>query len=137
MRFCIDLQRPNNLVWDAYALPRIGDTLDTLQRAQWFPTLDTGRRRLQKKISTSASMLWFADFSKPFKINTYAGLEGLGAILYKKQDHHDRVITHAGRWLSRAEVNYPVHKLGVLSAKMCRHREVCGLRAWNKIYSLH
>lgn len=41
LRFCIDLRLLNNLtVRDAYALPRIDDTLDALQGAQWFSTLD-------------------------------------------------------------------------------------------------
>jgi hypothetical protein len=41
IRFCIDLRRLNNLtVKDAYALPRIDETLDTLSGAQWFSKLD-------------------------------------------------------------------------------------------------
>jgi hypothetical protein len=41
LRFCIDLRRLNNLtVRDAYALPRIDDTLDALGGARWFSTLD-------------------------------------------------------------------------------------------------
>lgn len=41
LRFCIDFRKLNSLtVRDAYALPRIDDTLDALQGAQWFSTLD-------------------------------------------------------------------------------------------------
>ena len=41
LRFCIDLRRLNNLtVKDSYNLPRIDDTLDAIQGAKWFSTLD-------------------------------------------------------------------------------------------------
>ena len=41
MRFCIDYHKVNALTRrDAYPLPRIDDTLDTLAGAKWFSTLD-------------------------------------------------------------------------------------------------
>lgn len=41
LRFCIDLRRLNaKTVRDAYALPRIEETLDALRGAKWFSTLD-------------------------------------------------------------------------------------------------
>ena len=41
LRFCIDLRKLNSrTVKDAYALPRIEDTLDCLTGTQWFSTLD-------------------------------------------------------------------------------------------------
>ena len=41
LRFCIDLRKLNNLtVRDAYALPRIEETLDILSGAQWFSKFD-------------------------------------------------------------------------------------------------
>ena len=41
MRFCIDYRKVNNLTKkDAYPLPRIDDTLETLAGSTWFTTLD-------------------------------------------------------------------------------------------------
>ena len=41
LRFCIDLSKLNNqTVKDAYSLPRIDKTLDSLQGSQWFSSLD-------------------------------------------------------------------------------------------------
>ena len=40
-RFCVDYRKVNNVTRkDAYLLPRIDDTLDTLAGSQWFTTLD-------------------------------------------------------------------------------------------------
>ena len=40
-RFCVDYRKLNNVTRkDAYPLPRIDSTLDTLSRSQWFSTLD-------------------------------------------------------------------------------------------------
>ena len=41
VRFCIDYRKGNAVTRrDAYPLPRIDDTLDTLAGAKWFSTLD-------------------------------------------------------------------------------------------------
>lgn len=41
VRFCVDFGKLNDVtVKDAYPLPRIDDTLDTLSSAKWFSTLD-------------------------------------------------------------------------------------------------
>ena len=41
LRFCIDLRKLNNwTIKDAYSLPHIDKTLDSLQSSQWFSSLD-------------------------------------------------------------------------------------------------
>ena len=44
LRFCINLRNLNNwTIKDAYSLPYIDETLDSLQSSQWFSSLNTGR----------------------------------------------------------------------------------------------
>ena len=52
-----------------------------------------------------------------YRLHTDASLDGLGAVLYQKQDGKDRVISYASRRLSPSERNYPVHKLEFLALK--------------------
>ena len=41
LRFCIDYQKLNSVTRkDAYALPRVDDTLEALSGSKWFSTLD-------------------------------------------------------------------------------------------------
>ena len=41
LRFCVDYRKLNAVTRkDAYALPRLGDTLDALAGSKWFSTLD-------------------------------------------------------------------------------------------------
>ena len=51
VRFCVDYRKVNELTCkDAYPLPRIDETLDTLGGAQWFCTMDSGRGYWQIKM---------------------------------------------------------------------------------------
>ena len=67
-----------------------------------------------KALCTTAPILAYADFSKPFKLHTDACGMGLGAVPYKTWDNGtEAVIAYASRGLSKAESHYPAHKLGV------------------------
>ena len=57
----------------------------------------------------NAPVLAFADYTKPFIVNTDPSSHGLGAVLYQVQDGKQRPIAYASRGLSVSEKNYPVH----------------------------
>ena len=67
----------------------------------------------------SPKVMAFANFDMPFFMNCDASNDGLGAVLYQKQDGEDRVISYASRTLSDAEKNYHMHsgKLEFLALK--------------------
>ena len=74
-----------------------------------------------KKAFTSAPVLGFADYSKPFIVETDACDTGLGAVLSQQQeDGRLRVIAYASRGLRGAENNsasYSSKKLELLALK--------------------
>ena len=71
-----------------------------------------------KRLCTTAPILAYADFTKPFKLHTAACGSGLGAVLYQTcKDGTDAVIAYASRSLSKVESHYPTHKLEFLTLK--------------------
>ena len=57
MRFCVDYRRVNNVtVKDAYPLPRIDDTFDTLSGSRWFSTLDLASGYWQVELDEEAKI---------------------------------------------------------------------------------
>ena len=66
----------------------------------------------------SQTPMAYANYKKPFKLHTDASENGLGAVLYQKQDDGmDRVIAYASQTLSKSEKNYDAHRLEFLALK--------------------
>ena len=83
----------------------------------WGEDQQRSFERLKEAVTTTP-VLGFADFTKPFILQTDASLRGLGAVLYQNDnDGKKRVIAYASRSLSRSEARYPVHKLEFLALK--------------------
>lgn len=70
-----------------------------------------------KQCLTTPPILVYPDYSKPFVLHTDACMMGLGAVLYQEVDGKEHAIAYASRGLSKAERNYPVHKLEFLALK--------------------
>ena len=71
-----------------------------------------------KTLCTTAPILAYADFTKPFKLHTDTCGTGLGAVLYQtREDGTKAVIAYASRSLNKAESHYPAHKLEFLTLK--------------------
>ena len=67
---------------------------------------------------TSTPILAYADYKKPFQLQTDASDLGLGAVLYQvNDDKHQRVIAYASHSLSNTERKYPAHELEFLALK--------------------
>ena len=70
-----------------------------------------------KEMLTSPPILAYPDFDQPFELHTDASIQGLGAVLYQKQDGQKKVISFASRSLSKSEKNYSAFKLEFLALK--------------------
>ncbi|XP_069840942.1 uncharacterized protein [Dendropsophus ebraccatus] len=83
----------------------------------WAEEAELAFREL-KKLLTSAPILAYADFTKPFVLQTDGSLRGLGAVLTQEQDGQERVIAYASRTLRESEKNpdnYSSFKLELLA----------------------
>ena len=70
-----------------------------------------------KELCVNAPILAFPDYKLPFILHTDSSTEGLGAVLYQKQEGKLRVIAYASRSVTKTESNYPTHKLEFLALK--------------------
>ena len=80
---------------------------------EWTEAADSAFEHL-KKLCTSTPILAYPDYKLPFVLHTDSSSEGLGAVLYQKQDGKLRVIAYASRSVSKSESHYPAHKLEFL-----------------------
>ena len=71
-----------------------------------------------KQLCSQTPILAYANYKKAFKLHTDASENGLGAVLYQKQDDGtDRVIAYASCTLLKSEKNYDAHELEFLALK--------------------
>ena len=70
-----------------------------------------------KEACTTAPILAYPNYSLPFILHTDSSTDGLGAVLYQKQEEGTRVIAYASRALTASEANYAPHKLEFLALK--------------------
>ena len=84
---------------------------------EWTEECQTAFEHL-KQLWSQTPNLAYANYQKPFKLHTDTGENGLGAVLYQKQDDDtERVIAYTSRTLSKSERNYDTHKLEFLALK--------------------
>ena len=83
---------------------------------EWSDAADTAFEQL-KAMCVSTPILAYPNYQLPFTLHTDSSTDGLGAVLYQKQDGKMRVIAYASRSVSKAEANYPTHKLEFLALK--------------------
>ena len=83
---------------------------------EWTDAADVAFENL-KTMCVSTPILAYPNYQLPFTLHTDSSTDGLGAVLYQKQDGKLRVIAYASRSVSKAEANYPAHKLEFLALK--------------------
>ena len=83
---------------------------------EWSDAADTAFEHL-KAMCISTPILAYPNYQLPFTLHTDSSTDALGAVLYQKQDGEMRVIAYASRSVSKAEANYPAHKLEFLALK--------------------
>ena len=94
-------------------------------RFQWTDDCQRAFEQLKEALVT-APVLAYPDFSRPFRLETDASGEGLGAVLSQEQaDGTMRPIAYASRSLQGAEARYPATELEALgvvwAVKKLRH----------------
>ena len=101
---------------------------------EWTEAANSAFKTL-KDLCTSTPILAFPNYQLPFILHTDSSSEGLGAVLYQKQEGKLRVIAYASRSVSKTESNYPAHKLEFLALKwtVCEkfHDHLYGAKAFD------
>ena len=86
-------------------------------QVEWLEGCQQAFEQLKHPCSQTPIMA-YANYKKPFKLHTDASKNGLGAVLYQKQDDGtDCVIAYTSQTLSKSERNYGAHKLEFLALK--------------------
>ncbi|KAK3748398.1 hypothetical protein QZH41_000172 [Actinostola sp. cb2023] len=83
-------------------------TVSSKQRITWTQQHQASLVRLIDCLTTPPIMA-YPDHSQPFVLHTDASNDGLGAVLYQRQEGKMRVIGYGSRALTAAEKNYHLH----------------------------
>ena len=81
---------------------------------RWTSECDRAFNHL-KQLLTSAPVLSYPDFSKPFLLDTDASNEGIGAVLSQIHEGTEHVVAYASKSLTKAERNYSVTRKELLA----------------------
>ena len=131
-RYIKDFARIARPLFQLLNVPKIPETKVTNQKEDNFPPRHQSHRmhhtkQLESLITylTTPRILAYPNHTKPFVLHTDASEQGLGAVLYQKQDGIMRVIGYGSRTLNKAERNYHLDsgKLEFLALKwaICEH----------------
>lgn len=92
--------------------------LPSQESVDWTPEHQEALEQLVTLL-INPPVLAYPDFNLPFTLHTDASDQGLGAVLYQRQNGKLRVIGNGSRTLTPAECNYPLHggKLEFLALK--------------------
>ena len=98
---------------------RVAEPLSELTRKntafRWTQTCEDAMSQLKERLTT-APVLAYPSFDKPFTVETDASISGLGAVLSQTQgDTKLHPVAYASRSLSTAERNYSVTELETLA----------------------
>ena len=80
---------------------------------EWTEECQTAFEHL-KHLCSQTPIVAYANYQKPFKLHTNASENGLGAVLYQKQDNDTE---HVNAYASKSKRNYDTHKLEFLALK--------------------
>lgn len=81
---------------------KLQNSVPSKNTIQWTQDCTTALKKLIE-YATNPPILAYPDFESEFFVHTDASGIGLGAILYQKQDGHNKVIAYASRSLHGAE----------------------------------
>ena len=93
-----------------------GKKVKTAKPFEWGKAQQEAFDQLKERLS-SPPILGYANYESPFELHTDPSSNGLGAVLYQRQQGQLRVISYASKGLKRSKKNYPAAKLEFLALK--------------------
>ena len=115
-RFIPHFSKVAKPLYDLLKLKRMDGKCPKEKSVSWTDAHQAAAEKLIDAI-TCFPVMAYPDFNEPFLLHTDASYDGLGAVLYQKQDNELKVIAYASRTLNAAEGNYHSNKLEFLCMK--------------------